>query len=135
MTVSPAPESKTRGFWQRRPSVLLKLAQVRITLLEEIEACICPAARTYTWLLDWAISRSFPLHAISLTTTAFVTEIVFQGNCFDPKQSVVSLSRSSSSGSTKNLMFVLVDVDPLMRLSLETCLTGTHQSPSLTVFS
>ena len=55
-------------------------------------------------------------------------------NCFDPKQSgVVSLSRSSSFGSTKNLMFVLVDVDALMRLSLETCLTGTHQSPSLTV--
>ena len=37
--------------------------------------------------------------------------------------------------STKNLMFVLVDVDPLMRLSLATCLTGAHQSLSLTVFS
>ena len=43
--------------------------------------------------------------------------------------------RSSSSGSTKNLMFVLVDVDLLMRLSLATCLTETHQPPSLTVFS
>ena len=59
-----------------------------------------------------------------------------RANCFDPKQSdVVSLSRSSSFGLTKNLMFVLVDVDPLMRLSLATCLTGTHQSLSLTVFS
>ena len=49
-------------------------------------------------------------------------------NCFDPKQSgVVSLSRCSSSRSTTKLMFVFVDVDPLMRLSLATCLTGTHQ--------
>ena len=45
------------------------------------------------------------------------------------------LSRFSSSGSTKNLIFVLVDVCPLMRLSLATCLTGRHQSLSLTVFS
>ena len=60
-------------LWQRRPSVLLKLAQVRIALLEEIDACICQAGRTYTWLLDGEISRSLPLRAISLTTTAFVT--------------------------------------------------------------
>ena len=32
-------------------------------------------------------------------------------------------------------MIVLVDVDPLMRLNLAMCLTGTPQSPSLTVFS
>ena len=47
---------------------------------------------------------------------------------------VVSLSRSSSSGSTKNLVFVLVDVEPLMRPSLATCLTGTRQSLSLRRF-
>ena len=85
--------------------------------LLEIDVCICQAVKTYTWE-DFAFASSS------------------RSNCFDPKQSgVVSLSRFSSSGSTKNLMFVLVDVCPLMRLSLATCLTGKRRSLSLMVFS
>ena len=76
---SPAPESTTRGFGNGGPSVLFNLAQVRIALLEEIDVCICQAGKTYTWLLGGEISRSLPLSAITLTTTAFATDIVFQG--------------------------------------------------------
>ena len=67
---------------QGRPSVLLKLAQVSIALLEEIDVCICQAGKTYTWLHDGEISRSFPLRAVGLTATAFVNDIVFQSELF-----------------------------------------------------
>ena len=58
-----------QGLWQRCPSGLLKLAQVRIALLEEIDVCICQAGKTSTWLLGGEISRSLPLSATTLTTT------------------------------------------------------------------
>ena len=82
MTVSPAPESTTRGFgicaqvfcWSSHRSVLpfskkLMPASVRLE-------------KRFSWLLDGEISRSLPLRAISLTTTGFVTDIVFQGDLF-----------------------------------------------------
>ena len=154
MTGSQAQESTTRGFgngaqvfcWSSHRSVLpftkklmsasvrlalsvlLKLAQVRIALLET-DVCICHSGKTYTWLLGGEISRSLPLSDISLTTSPFVTDIVFQVELFWFFVSVLFF------WVNKKLMFVLVDVRPLMWLSLATCLTGTHQSLHLTVSS
>ena len=124
-------------LWQRRPGGFLKLAQVRIALLEEIDVCICQIWKN-VHLASWWWGFAF-------VSTAFHQP---HNNCICnwhllpgrtvliPKQSgVVSLSRFSSSGSRKNVMFVLVDVCPLMRLRLATCMTGTHQSLSLMVSS
>ena len=94
--LSRKPKSK-----QRSPTVLLKIAQVRIHIVGEIDACMCQAGkRTIDFLPDRFLVRFH--NATNLTKASFVTDTVFFEKVVVDQKGQTPHSRKRTGSLTPN---------------------------------